>query len=74
MQQRKNFNQLFRINLDGSIEPMSPIRVGGVTFGPGVRFKRGTLFSGIDFTYFTGKDFVVVKHEDGTNEIQGIYK
>lgn len=75
MQIRKNFNQLFRINFDGSIEPLVRIRVGGIEFGPGgIRFTRGVQFAGIDFTLFVGKDFVVIEQPNGVNEIVGIYK
>lgn len=73
MEERKNFNQLFKINFDGSTEPIVRIRVGGITLGPGVRFNRGVLFAGIDFTLFIGKDFSVITR-DGVNEIRGVYK
>ncbi len=68
-----NFYQLFITNPDGSIEPKVRIRVGGVEFGPGVRFGRGVQFSGIDFSLFLGKDFDV----DLVNKvyvINGIYQ
>lgn len=74
MQVRKNFNQLFRINFDGSIEPLVRIRIGGIELGPGVRFGKGVLFAGVDFTLFIGKDFVVVEDPGGINEIMGVYK
>lgn len=71
---RKNFNQLFRINFDGSIEPLGRIRIGGVELGPGVRFTKGVLFAGVDLTLFVGKDFSVIEHPDGVNEIVGVYR
>ncbi len=71
---KKNFNQLFKINFDGGVEPLVRIRVGGVEFGPGVRFTRGVSFAGIDFTLFMGKDFSVVEQPGGINEIIGVYK
>ena len=74
MQERKNFNQLFRINFDGSFEPLTTILIGGVTITPGIRFNRGVLFAGVDFSYFIGKEFDVFVHPDGTNEIRGVYK
>jgi len=71
---RKNFNQLFRINFDGSIEPSVRIRISGIGLGPGVRFSRGVLFAGVDFTLFVGRDFSVIEYPDGVNEIIGVYR
>ncbi|TSC94410.1 MAG: Uncharacterized protein CEN87_531 [Parcubacteria group bacterium Licking1014_1] len=56
---RVSFWQVFRINSDNSIEPMRRIRIGGVEFGPGVRFTRGVSFGGIDLSLYIGKDFEV---------------
>lgn len=74
MQIRKNFNQLFRINFDGSIEPIVRIRISGIELGPGVKFTKGVLFAGVDLTLFIGKDFVVIEHSNGVNEIVGVYR
>ena len=56
---RVNFSQIFQLNSDGSIEPIRRIRIGGVEFGPGVRFTRGVSFSGIDLSQYIGRDFEV---------------
>jgi hypothetical protein len=74
MATRINFSQLFRTNIDGSVEPLVPIRVAGIQLGPGVRFSKGVLFSGIDFTLFIGKDFSVEIGSDGVYEIVGVFK
>jgi len=57
---------------DGSLEPKQRVRVGGVVFGPGVRFKRGAVFGGIDFFQFKGHDFAV-EIDGEVLVIKGIY-
>ena len=42
--------------------------------GPGVKFTRGVQFAGIDFALFIGKDFAVIEHQNGINEITGVFK
>ena len=56
---RVNFHQIFKLNSDGSIEPIRRIKIGGVEFGPGVRFTRGISFGGIDLSQYIGRDFEV---------------
>ena len=70
---KKNFNQIFTKHEDGSLEPKQRIKVGGVVFGPGVRFSQGTSFAGIDFTLFVGRDFDV-EIENGVLVIKGMYQ
>lgn len=67
-----NFWQIFRLNPDGSIEPLKQIRIGGVQFGPGVKFSKGVLFSGIDLTLYVGRDFDV-EDQSGVLVLKGIY-
>ena len=73
MERTMNFNEIFIIHPDGSIEPRQPIQVGGVSFGPGVRFGRGVSFSGIDFSLFVGRNFQV-REENGILDILGVYQ
>ena len=56
---RLNFNAVFKENADGSIEPLQRVRVGGVEFGPGVRFRQGVSFSGVDLTLYKGRELEV---------------
>ena len=72
MQQKLNFYQIFRINSDGSVEPIRIVRIGGVQMGPGVKFGRGVLFGGIDITQYIGRDFQV-EESSGILIITGIY-
>ena len=67
-----NFNEIFIVYPDGSIEPRQQIRVGGVGFGPGVRFGHGVSFSGIDFSLFVGRNFQV-REENQVVNILGVY-
>jgi len=69
---RVTFNSVFRQHEDGSLEPKQRIRVGGVSFGPGVRFTRGVSFGGVDFTLFVGRD-LEVKTDKDVLVITGIY-
>lgn len=72
MQRRLNFFQIFRINPDGTIEPIRVVRIGGVQVGPGVRFGRNIYFGGIDLSQYIGRDFQV-EERDGILIIIGIY-
>jgi len=72
MEQRINFFQIFRVNVDGSIEPIKVIKIGGVQMGPGVRFSKGVSFSGIDLSQYAGRDFLV-EDQDGVITIKGIF-
>ena len=72
MQQRVNFYQIFRINIDGSIEPLRLVKIGGVQMGPGVRFGKGVSFSGIDLSQYVGRDFAV-EEQLGVLLIKGIF-
>jgi hypothetical protein len=69
---RINFASIFTKHPDGSLEPKQRIRVGGVEFGPGIRFNQGVLFAGIDFTLFEDRDFEVSTDKD-ILVIKGIY-
>lgn len=72
MEQRVNFYQIFKVNIDGSIEPLRPVRIGGVQMGPGVKFGKGVSFSGIDLSQFIGRDFAV-EEQSGVLVIKGIF-
>lgn len=69
---RLAFDSIFTRNSDGTIEPRQRIRVGGVTFGPGVRLSQGVVFGGIDFTLFQDRDFEIETDKD-ILVIKGIY-
>ncbi len=69
---RVPFNTIFIQHPDGTLEPRQRIRVGGVEFGPGVRFSRGVALGGIDFTQFIGRD-LEVETENEVLVIKGIY-
>lgn len=72
MEQRINFNAIFRIHSDGSIEPLRPVRIGGVQMSPGVRFGRGVSFGGIDLFNFIGRDFSA-EEQNGVLILLGIF-
>ena len=71
--ERINFHTIFRLNDDGSIEPLRIVRIGGVQMGPGVKFGRGVIFGGVNLYNFIGKDFQTTTDENGTLVINGIY-
>lgn len=72
MPQRINFNAIFRLNNDGSIEPLRTVRIGGVQMNPGVKFGRGVSFGGIDLFTYIGRDFQV-EEQNGILIITGIF-
>jgi len=70
---RISFNQIFNRNSEtGVITPRARVRVGGVTFSPGVVFGSGVLFSGVDLSRFIENDFEV-DIEGDLFIIKGIY-
>lgn len=71
-QQTINFYSIFKQNPDGSIEPIRPVRIGGVQMGPGVRFGSGVSFGGVDLSQQVGKNFLV-EEENGILVIVGIF-
>jgi len=72
MEQKINFFQIFKVNADGSIEPLRPVRIGGVQMGPGVKFTKGVSFSGIDLSQYIGRDFLV-EESSGVSSVKGIF-
>lgn len=72
MPQRINFNAIFRLNNDGSIEPLRTVRIGGVQMNPGVKFGRGVSFGGIDLFTYIGRDFQI-EEQNGILIITGIF-
>ena len=58
---RINFNQMFVLGDEGSIEPKVKVKIGGIEFGPGVKFNRGVQLSGADIFGLVGKDLAVTQ-------------
>lgn len=69
---RVNFWQIFVLHPDGSIEPIRRVRIGGVEFGPGVKFTKGVSFGGIDLSLYIGRDFDT-EEQNGVLVLKGIY-
>ncbi len=72
MSQTINFYSIFRLNTDGSIEPIHPVRIGSAQLGPGVRFGPGVLFGNIDISKYIGRNFSV-EIINGVYVIVGIF-
>lgn len=70
---RVRFDEVFHSKPDGSFTPRVPVKIGGVTMGPGVSFTPGVSFSGVDIAKYAGHDLDVEKLPDGTIEIIGIF-
>ena len=67
-----NFYSIFKVNPDGSIAPIRPVRIGGIQLGPGERFGGGVSFGGVDLSQQVGKNFLV-EEIDGILVIVGIF-
>ncbi len=67
-----NFYSIFKVNPDGSIEPIRPVRIGGAQLAPGVRLGGGVSFSGVDLSQQIGKNFLV-EETNGILVIIGIF-
>lgn len=69
---RYAFNEIFREG-DNQLEPIRKIRVGGVIFGPGVKFGQGASFGGVDFYQFRGHA-IEADEEGDALVVKGIYE
>jgi hypothetical protein len=69
---RYNFDEIFDENVDGSLTPRRTIRIGGATIGPGLTFRQGVNFSGIDFFQIRGRA-IEANEEAGILVIRGYY-
>ncbi len=70
--ERATFWEVFKLGTDGALEPIRRIQIGGVEFGPGVKFSRGVAFGGIDLFQYLGKSLQVEKTPEKW-VIRGIY-
>ena len=70
---RVTFESVFTKHNDGTIEQKQPIRIGGVTLGPGIRFAN-TSFGGVNFSdpQFLDHD-LEIKTDDAVVVITGIF-
>lgn len=69
---RVPFNSVF-IEEGGKLRPLQQVRIGGVSFGPGVSISSGVIIGGIDLAQFTGND-LEIETEGNTIVIKGIYE
>jgi len=69
---RLKFSEVFSKKPDGSITPLRPIKIGGVSLGPGVSFSKGVSFSGVDISKYDGSD-IEADEADGILVIKGFY-
>ncbi len=69
---RVTFDSVFIRLPDGSFRPRQPVRVGGITVGPGITIARGMSFGGIDIAQFESHDLEIAT-EEGIIIITGIY-
>lgn len=73
----KEFNQLFKINTDGSWEPIILLKFEDVVMQPGTRYSKGSTVAGVDFSLFLNRSFATATLVENGNSIvviNGIYK
>ena len=70
---RVSFDEVFQTNQDGSISPKATVKIGGTTMNPGVSFRPGVSFSGVDLAQYAGKDLEVEQQPDGTIVVESVY-
>jgi len=70
---RQPFESIFTIHQDGTLEPKRHIRIGGVTIGPGIKFKD-TFFGGVNLNdpQFLRHD-LEISFDNNIPVITGIY-
>ena len=69
---RVSFYEVFNVTPDGAVSPKTTVVVGGVTMNPGVSFRKGVAFSGVDIAAHVGKD-LEVEYQDNAVIIKGVY-
>ncbi|OGI57390.1 hypothetical protein A2640_02225 [Candidatus Nomurabacteria bacterium RIFCSPHIGHO2_01_FULL_36_23] len=67
------FSEIFKENLDGSLTPIKPIQINGVTFRSSTSFQKGVAFGGIDFHLYKNRDIAAKEENDILNFI-GFFK
>jgi len=70
---RYRFQDIFRENQDGSLTPISHIKIGSANIGPGLSFKDGVSFGGVNIFDFKGKD-IEAEQARGVLIIRGFYR
>lgn len=66
------FDDVFERLPDNAVKPRRKIRVGGIIISPGMIFRRGASFGGVDFTQFLGNE-LEVEPKEGALMITKIY-
>lgn len=69
---RVSFYEVFNVTVDGAVSPKKSVVVGGVTMNPGVSFREGVAFSGVDIAAHLGKD-LEVEYEGNVVIVKGVY-
>lgn len=70
---RYQFDQLFQQNPNGSLTPIRPVNINGITFGPGVSFGPGVIFGGVNIFDFLNAA-IEADEVSGTLIIRGFYQ
>lgn len=63
---------MFLRNTNGTLTPVRPININGITFGPGVSFGPGVLFGGVNIFDFLDAA-IEADQVDGVWVIRGFY-
>lgn len=50
------YDQVFTVNPNNTITPKLPVRIGGVTMGPGVSFGAGVFIGGVNLFDYRGRE------------------
>ena len=67
-----HFTEVFNVNSNG-ISPRIPVKIGGISMGPGVTFGGGVSFGNVNLGQHINHYLEVEKMLDGVIEIKGIY-
>lgn len=60
----KEFDTIFEVKKDSSVQTKSTIRVSAITIRKGAILKPGQIIAGVDFSKFIGRKFQVQNEED----------
>jgi hypothetical protein len=65
---RVPFQTVFHVSANGLISPRTMVRLGSLTFGKGITFRRDAL------VWFVGRDLDIERNPDGSVTVAAYYE
>jgi len=56
---RVQFSDIFEVDLNGTVRPLTPVHIGAMTIGRGETLTRGMVVGGMDIAAMIGHDLEI---------------